>query len=435
MKINGWGNYPVIDSDVKYASDYSKIQEMIVQTNEILPTGLFRSYGDSALAQNTLSTINLNKFLNFDKINGILRTESGVSFEEINEVTIPQGWFLPVTPGTKFVTVGGAIASDVHGKNHHKSGTFGQFVRYFKLMTADGAIITCSPSENAELYFATIGGMGLTGIILEAEFSLQKIATSLISQKSIKVRNLDELLDLFMQYSGYSYSVSWLDTAAKGKNQGRALLYLGEHSENKNLELNYAHKIQKINLPFFLPNSLLNQTTLKTLSLAYYSKEFSREKNFNSGIDNFFYPLDAIKNWNKGYGKRGFSQYQFVIPFENASIILKKVLNTMADYNQTSFLNVLKVFGEGNNNYLSFPQKGYTLAMDFAICPKTLLMFDELDIIIEDAGGRLYLTKDARMSAEFFQASYPKLNKFREVKAKFDPNNKFQSLQSRRLGI
>jgi FAD/FMN-containing dehydrogenase len=435
MKINGWGNYPTIISEVESTSDFSKIQELISKNNELIPTGLLRSYGDSALADITFSTLKLNKFLKFDQANGIMITEAGVSFAEINEVTIPSGWFLPVTPGTKFVTVGGAIASDVHGKNHHKNGTFGNFVNWMKIMVADGSIVLCSKYENPDLYYATIGGMGLTGIILETEFSLQKIETSTIQQKTIKAKNLDELLNLFEQYAGYTYSVAWLDTAAKGNNSGRALLYVGEHSSDKEFDLHYGHQKQIINLPFFLPNSLLNQISLRTLILAYYSKEFKRERDFQTNFDTFFYPLDAINNWNRGYGKRGFSQYQFVIPIENASIHLKKVLNTLSDYGQTSFLTVLKVFGEENENYLSFPQKGYTLAMDFAISRKSLDMFNALDKIVDSAGGRLYLTKDARMSNEFFTKRYPNLNKFREIKAKWDPNNKFQSLQSKRLGI
>jgi FAD/FMN-containing dehydrogenase len=435
MKINGWGNYPTIISEVESTSDFSKIQELISKNNELIPTGLLRSYGDSALADITFSTLKLNKFLKFDQANGIMITEAGVSFAEINEVTIPSGWFLPVTPGTKFVTVGGAIASDVHGKNHHKNGTFGNFVNWMKIMVADGSIVLCSKYENPDLYYATIGGMGLTGIILETEFSLQKIETSTIQQKTIKAKNLDELLNLFEQYAGYTYSVAWLDTAAKGNNSGRALLYVGEHSSDKEFDLHYGHQKQIINLPFFLPNSLLNQISLRTLILAYYSKEFKRERDFQTNFDTFFYPLDAINNWNRGYGKRGFSQYQFVIPIENASIHLKKVLNTLSDYGQTSFLTVLKVFGEENENYLSFPQKGYTLAMDFAISRKSLEMFNALDKIVDSAGGRLYLTKDVRMSNEFFTKGYPNLNKFREIKAKWDPNNKFQSLQSKRLGI
>lgn len=435
MKINGWGNYPIIDSKVISSSDYTFIQEYVRKSKSFIPSGLYRSYGDSALSENTFSSLKLNKFLSFDKTNGILRTESGVSFEEINEITIPHGWFLPVTPGTKFITVGGALGSDVHGKNHHKSGTFGQYVNWFKIITGNSEILTCSKSENVELFNATIGGMGLTGIILEVEFSLQKIETSTIQQKTLKAKNLDELLNLFEQYADSTYSVAWLDTAASGRNAGRALLYLGEHSADDKFDLTYNHQKQLINLPVFLPNFILNPISLRTLILAYYSKEFKNEKNFFTNFDTFFYPLDAINNWNRGYGKRGFSQYQFVIPFENASDILKKVLATINDYGLASFLTVLKVFGEENDFYLSFPKKGYTLAMDFPICPKSLLMFNELDVIIEDAGGRLYLTKDARMSQEFFQNSYPKLDKFREIKNKFDPNNKFSSLQSRRLGI
>ncbi|OGU56352.1 MAG: hypothetical protein A2X64_02080 [Ignavibacteria bacterium GWF2_33_9] len=435
MKIHGWGNFPFVDSEVKYSSDYSKIQDYILKQNQVIPSGLFRSYGDSALAEHTFSSLRLKRFLKFDLENGVLATEAGVSFAEINEVTIPQGWFLPVTPGTKFVTVGGAIASDVHGKNHHKSGTFGEFVNRFKLMLSDGSILNCSKLENPELYHATIGGMGLTGIILEAEFNLQKIRTSVIEQKTLKIRNLDELLAKFEEFSDFTYSVSWFDTSAHGKNAGRALLYLGEHSKSNEFNLDYKSKGKLIDLPFNFPNFSTNSAFLNLANKAYFAKEFKREKNFTTNFDTFYYPLDAIHNWNRVYGKRGFAQYQFVIPFENAAENLKKVLSVIEKYGQTSFVTVLKVFGESNENYLSFPKKGYTLAMDFPISRKSLEMFDMLDKIIASADGRLYLTKDSRMSAEFFQAGYPNLYKFREIKSKYDPNNKFNSLQSIRLGI
>ncbi len=306
MKINGWGNYPSIESEMKSYSDFSKIQDYVCKNHSLIPSGLFRSYGDSALSSHIFSSLKLNKFLKFDTENGIMQTEAGVSFEEINIVAIPKGWFLPVTPGTKYVTVGGAIASDVHGKNHHKSGTFGQFVNRMKIMLSDGTIALCSKTENSDLFYATIAGMGLTGIILEAEFSLQKIETSTIEQKTLKARNLDELINFFQEYSGYTYSVSWLDTASKGNSAGRALLYLGEHSKKNEFDLKYSRQNQIINLPLYLPNIVLNQFTQKRIILAYYTKEFKLEKNFYTNFDTFIYPLDAINNWNRGYGNVAF---------------------------------------------------------------------------------------------------------------------------------
>lgn len=435
MYISGWGNFPKVNSVITSYSDYSKLQEIVKKSQIILPNGLLRSYGDSALSENTFSSKRLNKFLNFDTNRGILHAEAGVSLKEINEITIPKGWFLPVTPGTKYITVGGAIASDVHGKNHHKSGTFGKFVNWIKLLIADGSIVNCSMAENTDLFRATIGGMGLTGIILEAEFQLQQINSSSIVQKTVKTKNLDELLEKFEKYKDYTYSVSWIDTASRGKNSGRALLFLGEHDTNNEIDLEYNQKKQILNVPFFPPKFFLNSFLLKELNFLYFLKELKEEKDFSTDFDSFFYPLDAILNWNRIYGKSGFAQYQFVIPFENASETLKLVLKTLSDFGLYSFVTVLKVFGEENEFYLSFPKKGYTLAMDFAISEKSLKMFDKLDEIIWNAGGRVYLTKDARMSSEFFKEGYTKLIQFKEVKQKFDPNNKFQSLQSKRLGI
>jgi FAD/FMN-containing dehydrogenase len=434
-KISGWGNFPSIISENFQEFTYSKIKELILKSNEIIANGLLRSYGDSALLHSSFSSLKLNKFIEFDEINGILSCQSGVSLGEILKIIVPKGWFLPVTPGTKYITVGGAVASDVHGKNHHKDGTFGNFVSKIKLILPSSEIITCSKTENPDIFFATIGGMGLTGIILEITFKLKKILSPQIIQKSIKANSLESLFEYFEQYLNYSYSVSWLDTVSKGRNIGRGMLFLGEHSQNS-VSSSKITKEPILSVPFYFPNFTLNPFTLKAFNKLYFYKELNNEKEFEIHYDNFFYPLDRINNWNKIYGKRGFAQYQFVIPKFNALNIIKRILKIMQDYGQYSFLTVLKQFGKENDFFLSFPMEGFTLAMDFSINKKSLEMFKLFDIIIAENGGRLYLTKDSRMDKSFFKNSYDhKLNKFLAVKEKIDPENKFKSLQSIRLGI
>lgn len=434
-QISGWGNFPSVISEIYQEYNYKVIQDLISRSKEIIPNGLFRSYGDSALLQTSFSCMSLNKFIEFDETKGIIRCQSGVSLADILKIIVPKGWFLPVTPGTKYVTIAGAVASDVHGKNHHKDGTFGNFVLQIKLILPNSEIITCSRSENPDIFFAAIGGMGLIGIILEVTLQLKKIASAKIIQKTIKAKSLDALFEFFEKYSNYTYSVSWLDTVSKNEKIGRGLLYLGEHSENVN-NLDNTFPTPKLSIPFYFPNFTLNSYTLKTFNTLYYNKEFTEEKYFELHYSNFFYPLDSINNWNRIYGRRGFAQYQFVIPKFNAINIIKNILKIMQEYGQYSFLTVLKQFGKENDFFLSFPTEGYTLAMDFSLNRKSLEIFKKFDKIILENGGRLYLTKDSRMDSHFFKKTYAnKLTKFLEIKEKVDPENKFKSLQSVRLEI
>ncbi|MGB9701761.1 MAG: FAD-binding protein [Candidatus Kapaibacteriota bacterium] len=434
-QISGWGNFPSVISEISQAYNYKVIQDLISSSKEIIANGLLRSYGDSALLHTSFSCMKLNKLIEFDETKGIIRCQSGVSLADILKIIVPKGWFLPVTPGTKYITIAGAVASDVHGKNHHKDGTFGNFVLQIKLILPNSEIITCSRSENPDIFFAAIGGMGLIGIILEVTFKLKKISSTKIIQKTIKANSLDALFEFFEKYSNYTYSVSWLDTVSKNEKIGRGLLYLGEHSENIN-NLENTFPTPKLSIPFYFPNFTLNSYTLKTFNTLYYNKEFTEEKNFELHYNNFFYPLDSINNWNRIYGKRGFAQYQFVIPKFNAINIIKNILKIMQEYGQYSFLTVLKQFGKENDFFLSFPMEGYTLAMDFSLNQKSLEMFKIFDKIILENGGRLYLTKDSRMDSHFFKKTYAnKLTKFLEIKEKVDPENKFKSLQSIRLDI
>ena len=439
MKIANWGNYPVIEADVIGEEVASRIAKLLVKVKSLIPRGLGRCYGDSSLYYKVLSMTKLNHMLDFDEKNGVLTCEAGVSLREILDVFVPRGWFLPVTPGTKFVTVGGAIASDVHGKNHHKEGSFCNHILSLDLLLPNGEIVSCSREKNKDLFWATCGGMGLTGVIVRATIKMKKIETAYIIKKTLKANNIDEILDLFEEYSGVTYSVAWIDCLQKGDNLGRSVLFVGEHAKidelsstlrKKPLEI---PKKKKFTVPCFCPSFVLNEYTIKIFNAFYYN--IANKQTAIVDYDSFFYPLDSIHDWNKIYGKRGFLQYQFVIPKEASKEGLKVILSKIAESGFGSFLAVLKLLGKENEGLISFPLEGYTLALDFPVCQRVFELLEELDKIVIDYGGRIYLTKDARMKEETFHKGYSNLEKFLTIKYKVDPENKFRSLQSQRLGV
>lgn len=441
MKISGWGNYPVIESKVKYLRDYEDGLSYLENHNDFIPMGLGRSYGDTALSKNILKTERFNRIISFNNETGELEAEAGLSLEEILDIFVPKGWFLPVTPGTKFVTLGGAIACDVHGKNHHKEGTFCDQIDNLKLLKADGQLINCSKTLNEEIFSATCGGNGLTGLIVSATLKLKKIESSYISQTTVKAKNLHQILDEFEKYKNETYSVAWIDCVSTGETLGRSILMVGEHAkveELKGTQKNNVFKTSKegkLSVPFNFPSIALNSLTVKAFNSLYYFKGKEGVSQSVIHYDPFFYPLDAINNWNKIYGKRGFLQYQFVIPKEAGHIGIKDVLNRIANKGTGSFLAVLKVFGKENENLLSFPMEGYTLALDFPISKGLFPFLDELDKVVLSYGGRLYLTKDSRMSSETFFKSYKNAKEFVELKNKIDKERVFTSIQSKRLEI
>ena len=433
-KVFNWGMFPKIDAKV-YASDsYAKIGALLNDIAVVIARGNGRCYGDSALQTNIFSTYKLNKFLTFDDKSGIITCESGVLLNEILEVIVPKGFFLPVTPGTKFITLGGAIASNIHGKNHHKEGAISLYIQSFELLIESGEIKICSENQNAELFSKTIGGMGLTGIILSVTLLLKPIETSYIAQKSIKAKNINEVIDLFEANKNYTYSVAWIDCLAKGNSLGRSILMLGEHAKKTELRAEHAkqkflvHSNKQINIPFLFPSFVLNTFSIQIFNFLFYNKQISKEKNNVVHYNPYFYPLDALNNWNRIYGKKGFTQYQFVIPFENGKEGLVKILTKIAASGCGSFLAVLKTFGEADaiSSPLSFPMSGFTLALDFKINKKVLNLLNDLDKIVMEYNGRLYLSKDVRMSKDTFAATY---------KNQFLHSRKFNSLQSDRLEI
>ncbi|MEZ8695620.1 FAD-binding oxidoreductase [Vibrio lentus] len=428
MKITSWGKYPVIDGKI---TSPSKRIDLINEPLFGISRGLGRSYGDSALSENIMTSERLNHFISFDEKSGLLRCEAGVSLDEVLTNFVPRGWFLSVTPGTKFVTVGGAIASDVHGKNHHVEGSFSDHVISLTLIT-NGQVIICSRENNPELFHATCGGMGLTGIITEATFKLKPITSAYINQKVVKAKNLDTTLELFEQYKDVTYSVAWIDCLSTGDKLGRSLLMLGEHANKGELA---THNDSLFNMPCDMPSFLLNKYTIQSFNSAYYNKQLKEEVNNTIHYDPFFYPLDGINNWNRMYGRNGFTQYQFVIPRKAGKEGLTEILKVIAESKQGSFLAVLKAFGEGNQNLLSFPMEGYTLALDFKLNHKLFALLDRLDIIVSKYGGRLYLSKDVRMSKEMFRVGYPQWKAFQELRKEYSADELYHSLQSKRIGL
>jgi decaprenylphospho-beta-D-ribofuranose 2-oxidase len=436
-EIANWGNYPVIESDERKFSFTEEIQKYVKQTTGFIPRGNGRCYGDASLAKNTISLLNYDKIISFDTENGILECQSGLTLDKILEVIVPKGWFLPVTPGTKFITVGGAVASDVHGKNHHVDGCFSKHILEMDVVVSNGEIITCSQEKNSDLFWATCGGMGLTGVITRAKFDLKKIETSYIKQKQVKAENLEEVIRLFDEYKHYTYSVAWIDCLKKGKHFGRSILILGEHAkvndlpENKMKEPLKLPAKKQITFPFTLPSFVLNQFTVKAFNFLYYGKNMKKEINNVVSYEPFFYPLDAILHWNRGYGKKGFVQYQFVLPLESKQGLIK-ILHKISDKGLGSFLAVLKVFGK-QDDLISFPMEGYTLALDFPVRNGLFEFLDELDKVVLQYGGRLYMSKDARMKPVILQSGYKKLPEFINIVKKYNPESRIQSIQSERL--
>lgn len=433
MKIKSWGLYPPVDSKMFSFNSIDKLSKILNGKNIFIPYGNGRSYGDSALNHNVLLCREYNKILNFDENLGTIECQSGVLLSEVIERCISQGWFLKITPGTKLITIGGAIASDIHGKNHHKDGCFSECVEELTLMLPnDKSIISCSKESNKELFYATCGGMGLTGVIISAKIKLKKINSIFINQKTIKTQNLKETFDAFEDYSNYPYSVAWIDCLSKGKKLGRSILMVGDFADDGHLEYK---KGFKLNIPFNFPSFLISNLTVKLFNFFYYNFLNSHKSIKKVHFDSFFYPLDKINNWNRIYGKNGFTQYQFIFPKDTSYQGLKEILNTIASSGKGSFLAVLKLYGKSNKNFLSFPMEGYSLALDFKIEHGLFDLLNQLDKIVLKYNGRIYLSKDVRVSKETFEKGYPMINQFRDLRKKYKMNQTINSLQSIRVDI
>lgn len=412
--VPGWRN------DVQFAP-HAKSSEAInntvlPETGSVLPFGNGRSYGDSCLnsAGDLIDTCRLNNIIAFDRINGVLTVESGAVFSDLLQIIVPAGWFLPVTPGTSQITVGGAIANDVHGKNHYKDGTFGCFVANLTLVTSTG-VHTCSLNENTDLFRATIGGLGLTGVITSATINLMRIHSSDMNVDTQVFNSLDEFAEMSRPlHESYQYAVAWLDCTANAKSLGRGVFLNANHANEGTLQSNSSQP--RLSIPVNFPSRTLNHFSIKAFNqLYFYMQRRNVGKQLQKHYHSYFYPLDAIGQWNRIYGSKGFYQYQFIVPLTELPT-MKKILNVIVDSGMGSFLAVLKEFGKvPSPGMLSFPREGYCLALDFAYrAEKTEQLIARIDDMVVDAGGAAYPAKDRLMSAASFKQYFPLLNEFKQ---------------------
>lgn len=433
--ISGWGRYPTQSCHLIRPEKYRQLHH---QHTPSIARGNGRSYGDASLNEDNevILTERLNRFLAFDDTQGILTAEAGVTLAEILDVIVPRGWFLGVTPGTQFATLGGCVAADVHGKNHHRDGSFANFVLAFELITANKQKITCSPNQNSEIFWATLGGMGLTGIIGTVTLQLHKIDNPYMRIRHRCANNLNKVFYLLGDARmDDHYSVAWIDCLSSGANLGRSVVMMGHHAPANSITKKTIIAMPKTrSIPFDVPGILFNRSTIRWFNERYYQKQSQKTAPFFSHYQEFFYPLDSIHHWNRLYGKKGFVQYQCALPEANAFNGIKKLLEKISSRGSASFLAVLKRFGAGNTAPLSFAMPGYTLALDIPLRSKKVFkLLDELDDVVAAHNGRIYLAKDARMKAEHLAKMYPRYQEWLATKKRIDPNNVFNSSLSRRL--
>jgi FAD/FMN-containing dehydrogenase len=416
LMVTSWGRVQGFKHEVLgYHNRFAALPELPPSMPHLLPYGNGRSYGDSCLNAGgaLLKTRQLDRFISFDPVTGVLACESGVLLGEILQLAVPQGWFLSVTPGTRFVTVGGAIANDVHGKNHHMVGTFGMHVRRLELLRSNGQRLLCSPTENPEWFSATVGGLGLTGLITWAEIQLRRIGSAWMNVETIRYQTLNEFFELCEESDrDYEYTVSWVDCCGKGKKLGRGLFMRANHAPAIAAPGKHCSRARKF--PFSPPVSLVNSLSLKAFNTLYYHKQAARRTQSVQHYEQFFYPLDGILEWNRLYGPHGFYQYQCVIPMASSRDATTQLLQEIGNSGMGSFLAVLKLCGPSvSPGRLSFPQSGVSLALDFPNRGETLYrLFSKLDTIVREAGGRIYPAKDGRMPSELFRTGYPQWKAF-----------------------
>ncbi|HVG27549.1 MAG TPA: FAD-binding oxidoreductase [Acidobacteriaceae bacterium] len=419
VPFESWGRYPLYDADVRPLHWRDEFPNVISGVHHgALPVGMGRSYGDVCLLKDgtLVKTTGMNRLLGFDPNTGILTAEAGITLAQILDFAVPNGFFLPVTPGTKYVTLGGAIANDIHGKNHHVAGTFGNHVPRFELVRSDGSRLLCSPTENPDFYAATIGGLGLTGMITWAQLRLKPIVSRKVDYQGIQFHGIDEFLHLTAESQNIEYTVSWIDVTSTGKNFARGIFMQGDHSQVP-AELKIS-KEPKLTFPLELPGWVLNGASVGLFNTLFFNKQIKPRVSALQDYEPFFYPLDAVLKWNKMYGKRGLLQFQYAIPWEHAREGTIAILQEVAKSGLASFLAVLKAFGDvPSPGMMSFPKPGITLALDFPIKPeKSFKLFDRLAEMTYEFGGRLYPAKDARMTAQQFQVFYPQWQQFARYK-------------------
>lgn len=430
--LSGWGRTFVPGSE-------KRSENLLAITAESsLSRGLGRSYGDASLpasgVQEVVGTRLADRILGFDEASCVLRAEAGFALSELLRLYLPRGFFTPVTPGTKFVTLGGMVASDVHGKNHHVEGTIGRHVQALKLRLADGRIARCSREEEPELFFATLGGMGLTGHILEVDLKLVRVPTPWIYQESFRFSRLDDLLPAIRQASQqWPFTVAWMDTAASGTALGRGILYCGRWATPAEAPAHYPKDKRQLTMPFALPSGILNRATVRAFNALVYNSHFKQHIRKVCDAPSFFYPLDFMSRWNLAYGPRGVTQHQCVLPDEAGADGVRGLLSVLAAMGACSFLTVAKDCGPEGEGLLSFPRPGMSVALDIPIRHDTQQVVDRLNEQVIRCGGRIYLTKDGFTRAEHFRAMEPRLAAFLSAKRTWDPQGTIKSAQSERL--
>jgi FAD/FMN-containing dehydrogenase len=410
-KLSSWGNVVRAEHPMFRLAGRKAPFPEIGSALTILPRGNGRSYGDSCLNVGgaLLDMSSLDHFIDFDSDQGLLTCEAGVLLDHILQLAVPIGWFIPVTPGTRYVTVGGAIANDVHGKNHHQAGTFSRQVVRFELLRSDGQRRVCSRTENPEWFAATVGGLGLTGVITWAQLRLRRIPGRFMDVETIRFANLGEFLGLSAESdSGFEYTVAWIDCLSQGRQLGRGLLQRANHAAVPGTSV--SHRVRQRSVPLTPPFSLVNSASTRLFNAAYYHRQQSKVRRSLDHYESFFYPLDSVHHLTRVYGPRGMFQYQCVIPTDAGAQPMADLLNAIARSGHGSFLAVLKAFGTpASVGMLSFPRPGLTLAVDFPNCGERLeRLFRELDAVVEASGGRLYPAKDGRMPGRLFRSGYPR---------------------------
>lgn len=451
-RLSGWGRYPRVETRRIDAADAAEVARAVLAEPSLIARGNGRSYGDAALnPAATLSLLPSRRILAFDAARGTVTCEAGLLLGELIAAVLPRGWFPPVSPGTRFVTIGGMIAADVHGKNHHGAGSFGAHVERLSLVLADGSRVDCSRTERPGLFLATLGGMGLTGVITEASFRLLPVETGMIRQRTLRAGSLAEIMALFDAARDATYSVAWIDALAGGGRLGRSVLFLGEHVRRAELAgdaLLRPPRAPRLAVPFDFPGWALNRASISLFNALYHAR--NRPGEALVGYEGYFYPLDAILGWNRVYGAAGFMQFQCVLPRAASAAGMTALLRRAAAAGSASPLAVLKLFGPGERirgdgvggggiggggGLLSFPMEGFTLAFDVRATQASFRLLAECDAIVADHGGRVYLAKDACATPALLPRFYPRLDEFRALRARIDPLGRFASVQSRRLGL
>ena len=444
--LSGWGRTAATSADVVGLVDLEVVRSAVMTAPRgVLGRGLGRGYGDGA--QNAGGTIvdatTSVGIVDFDPGTGVVTARAGTSLDQLMTWLVPEGWFVPVTPGTRQVTVGGAIAADIHGKNHHQAGSWCNHVESFRLLCGDGELRDVDRDRDPDTFWATAGGMGLTGVIVDATFRMKAIETSRLLVDTDRASDLDSVMALMVEGdAAYDYSVAWIDVMSDGPSMGRSVLDRGRFAMRDELPTKLAGDPLKFvsnslgSLPPIVPSGLINKLTVNAFNELWFRKAPVRRRDAIQTITQFFHPLDMVAEWNRVYGPQGFLQWQYVVP-DAAGIVVRRTLEALSRSGVApSFLAVLKRMGPGNEGHLSFPSAGWTLAFDTPVGDGRLnALLDRLDDEVVEAGGRIYLAKDSRVRPELMEAMYPRLGEWREIRHRLDPDGRVRSHLGRRLGL